>query len=52
MMVIPIIISALGTVLTGLEERLEELESMGRIKIIQTTALLKLTKILKAVLEP
>ena len=36
----PIIISALGTVRKGLEKRLEELEIRGRIELIQTTALL------------
>ena len=36
--VIPVVISALGTVFKGLEKRLEELEIGGRIETIQTTA--------------
>ena len=44
-MVIPIVISALGTVPKGLERRLEKIEIGGKIKSIQTTPLLRLTKI-------
>ena len=35
----PIVISALGTILKGLERGLEELEIGGRTENIQTTAL-------------
>ena len=38
--VIPIVISALGTFTEGLVQELEELEIRGRMKTIQTTALL------------
>ena len=38
---IAIVVGALGTVLKGLEKRLEELEISGRIETIQTTALIK-----------
>ena len=43
-MVIPVVIGALGMVLKSLEKGLEELETRGRIKIIQTTAFLRMTK--------
>ena len=49
--VIPIVVGALGTVLKRLEMRLEELDMKGRIKTIQTTALLRLTRILRIVLK-
>ena len=42
MTVIPIVISALGTVTKGLIKDLEVLEIRGRAEIIQTTALLRL----------
>ena len=45
-MVIPIVIGTLGTILKGLERGLEQLEIKGRIKIIQTTSLLRLARIL------
>ena len=46
--VIPIIIfGAHGTILKNLEKKLGALEIKGRIKTIQTTALLKSTRILK-----
>ena len=38
--VIPIVVGALGTVLKGLEKRLEELETRVRIENIQTIAFL------------
>ena len=41
MTVIPIIVDVFGTVLKSLEKRLEELESRGRIEVIQNTALLE-----------
>ena len=40
LMLIPIAIGALATVRNGLERALEELEIVGRIETIQTTALL------------
>ena len=38
--VIPIVIGALGTTPKGFVKGLEELENKGRVKTIQTTALL------------
>ena len=49
--VILIVISALGTVTEGLIKKLEDLEIRGREEIIQTTALLRSTRILKRALE-
>ena len=37
--VIPFVVGASGTVLKGLEKRLEELENSGKMETIQTTAL-------------
>ena len=45
-MVIPVVIGTLGMVLKDLEKELEELEIRGRIKTIQTTALLRSARIL------
>ena len=45
--VIPVVVSALGIISKGLERRLEDLEIRGRTETIQTTALLKLARILK-----
>ena len=45
--VIAIIIGALGTISKGLERGVEELEIGGRAETIQTTALLRSTKILR-----
>ena len=39
--IIPIVISADGTVTKGLVQRLEDMEITGRVETIQTTALLK-----------
>ena len=50
-MVIPVVIGVLETVPKGLKKGLEELEIGGRIKTIQTTALLRLARILRRVLE-
>ena len=50
-MVILIVFSAFGTVHIDLEKRLEKLEIRGRIKIIQTTALLRSARILWKVPE-
>ena len=49
--VIPVVIGTLGTVPKGLERGLEELEIRERIEIIETTALLRSTRILRRVLE-
>ena len=48
---IPIGIGALGPVTNVLEERLEESEIRGKIETIQTTALLRLVRVLRRVLE-
>ena len=50
-MLIPIIIGALNTVTKGLIKGLEDLEIKGRVETIQTTALLKLARILRRVLK-
>ena len=49
--VILIVVRALGMVPKGLERELKELEIRGRIKTIQTTALLRSARILGRVLE-
>ena len=49
--IIPIVIDALGTVTKGLVQGLEDLEIMGRVETVQTTALLRSARILKRVLE-
>ena len=49
--VIPIVIGALGAVTKGLIKRLEDLERRGWEETIQTTALLRLARILRRVLE-
>ena len=49
--IIPIVISAFGTVTKGLLKGLEELEVGGWVETIQTTALLRTTRILRRVLE-
>ena len=49
--VIPISISALGTIPKGLIKGLDELKIRGREETIQTTALLKLAIMLRRVLE-
>ena len=49
--IIPIVIGALGTVTKGLVKGLEDLEITGRLETIQTTALLRLARILRRVLE-
>ena len=47
--VVPIVVGALGMVPKGLEKRLEELEISGRIKAIQSTAMLRWARILRRV---
>ena len=49
--IIPIVIGSFGTVTKGLLKGLEDLEVGGRVKTIQTTALLRTTRILRRVLE-
>ena len=49
--IIPIVIGAFGTVTKGLLKGLEDLEVGGRVEIIQTTALLRMTRIPRRVLE-
>ena len=49
--IIPIVIVAFGTVTKWLLKGLEDLEDGGRVKTIQTTALLKTARILRRVLE-
>ena len=50
-MIIPIVIGAFCTLTKGLLKDLEDLEVGGRVETIQTTALLKTTRILRRVLE-
>ena len=45
------LIGALGTITKGLLKGLEDLEVGGRVETIQTTALLRTTRILRRVLE-
>ena len=49
--IIPIVIGTFGTVTKGLLKSLEDLEVGGRVETIQTTALFKMARILKRVLE-
>ena len=49
--VIIIMSGALGTVTKGLVHGLEDLEIRGRVETIQTTALLRLARILSRILE-
>ena len=49
--IITIVIGAFGTVTKGLLKGLEDLEVGSRVEIIQTTALLKMARILRRVLE-
>ena len=49
--IIPIVIGVLGTVIKWLIQGLENLEIRGWVETIQTTALLRLTRILRRVLE-
>ena len=50
-MVIPIVIGALGTIPKGLVNGLEDFEIKGHKETTQTTALLRLVRILRRVLE-
>ena len=47
----PTVIVALGTVTKGLTKRQEGLEIRGRVETTQTTALLRLARILRRVLK-
>ena len=49
--VIPIVIGVLGTVTKGLIQELEDLEIRGRVETIQTTTLLRSTRIPRRVPE-
>ena len=49
--IIPIVTGAFGTVTKGLLKGQEDLEFGGRVDTIQTTALLKIARILRKVLE-
>ena len=49
--IIPIVIGAFGTVTKGLLKGLEDLEVGDRVETIQTTALLKMARMLRRVLE-
>ena len=49
--IVPIVIGVFGTVTKGLLKGLEDLEIGGRVKTIQTTALLRTARILRRVLE-
>ena len=49
--IVPIVIGALGTITKGLLKGLEDLEIGGRVETIQTTALLRMARILRRVLE-
>ena len=51
MTVIPIVVGALGTVPKGLVKGLKDLEIRNQVETIQTTALLRLARILRRVLE-
>ena len=51
MTIIPIVIGTLGTVTKGLGQGLEDLEITGRVETIQTTALLRSTRIQRRVLK-
>ena len=49
--IVPIVIGALGTITKGLLKGLEDLEVGGQVETIQTTALLRTTRILRRVQE-
>ena len=50
-MIVPIVIGALGTITKGLLKGQEDLEVGGWVETIQTTALLRMARILRQVLE-
>ena len=45
--IVPIVIGALGTITKGLLKGQEDLDFGGRVETIQTTALLRTTRILR-----
>ena len=49
--IIPMVIGAFGTVTKEQLKELKDLEVGGRVKTIQTTALLRMARILRRVLE-
>ena len=49
--VIPIVIGTLGAITKGLIQGLEDLEIIGRLETIKSTALFRSAKILREVLE-
>ena len=49
--IVPIVIGALGTITKGLLKGLEDLKIGGRVETIQTTALLRMARILRRDLE-
>ena len=49
--IVPIVIGALGKIIKGLIKGLKDLEIGGRAETIQTTALLRIARILRRVLE-
>ena len=49
--IVPIVIGAFGTVTKGLLNGLEDLEVVGQVANIETTALLKTARILRRVRE-
>ena len=51
MTIVPIVIGAFGTITKGLLKGLEDLEVGEQVKTIQMTALLRITRILRRVLE-
>ena len=51
MTIIPIVIGAFGTVTKGISKGLEDLEIRGRVETIQSTTLLRTSKIPRRVLE-
>ena len=51
MTVIPIVIGVLGTIPKGLKTEIEDMKIRGQVETIQTTALLRLARILRKVLE-
>ena len=49
--IVPLVIGALGTITKGLLKGLEDLEIGGKVETIETTALLRMARILRRVLE-
>ena len=49
--IVPVVIVAFGTITKGLLKGLEDLEVGGRVETIQTTALLRMARIMRRVIE-